>query len=143
MTRANAEFLIVAELSGLMSAAGMAITVVGTNAHLNGPIGKALMLLGYTVADLVLVTSADVAQVTVAQSAKFIDLMILCTLETFQGWFASVDITVGPRSEKLSQLAEQVERRIKLLQQKYGYAMATVEAGYLTLDFSEHGDEVL
>ena len=50
---------------------------------------------------------------------------------------------VGPRSEKLNQLAEQVERAIKLLQETmtedYSYGYATPVAGVITRDIAEHG----
>lgn len=142
LTRENAETMIVADLQGLMTAAGMTITHTGANAHLNGPIGRALRDLGYSVADITDVTDADVAQVTDAQIAEFIDLMIMYTLEAIMGWLANVDITVGPRTEKLSQLAGQVERKIKVLRARmkeiYGYGLSVVVAGYLQKDIAEH-----
>ena len=143
LTRANAEFLTVARLAPLMEAAGLAVTVLGANADLNGPIARAVRDLGHTVTSAVLVADADVAQITTAQTSEFLDACELHTLETILGNLDDVDIKVGPRSEKLSQLALQVERKIKRLLAAmgtaYGYGMATPDAGYITLDFAEHG----
>lgn len=145
LTRANAEFMIVADLSGLLSAADMTITVVGSNANLNRPIGRALAYLGYSVTDITSVADADVAQVTDAKTAEFCDLLILYTMETILGWLDDVDLTVGPRTEKLSQLTTQVERKLaslsKRMQLLYGYGLSTPETGYITRYFAEHGDE--
>jgi len=133
---------MVARLSPLLAAAGLAVTVLGANADLNGPIARAVRDLGYTVISDVLVADADVAQITDAQISEFLDACELHTLEAILGHLDDVDIKVGPRSEKLSQLATQAERKIKRLLAAmgtaYGYGMATLEAGYITLDFAEH-----
>lgn len=144
LTRANAEFLAVAEVGPLLTAAGMAITVAGANADLNGPIARAVRALGYAVASAVLVADVDVAQITDAQHDEFLDHVTLHTLESIAGNLDDVDITVGPRSEKLSQNAAQVERKIKRLRESmeaaYGYGMADpIALGPVTLDFAEHG----
>lgn len=137
LTRANAEFLIVAELSGLLTAADMAVTVAGSNANLNGPIGKALLRMGHTVTDLTSVTDADVAQVADADHAEFVNRMELFTLETILGWLDDVDIKVGPRSESLSQLAKQAERKAERLREWID-SRHNIEAGYITRTFAEH-----
>lgn len=143
LTRANVEFLMEARLSPLLAAAGMAVTVAGANADLNDPIGRAVRDLGYTVASLVLVADADVAQVAVGEYDEFLDAAELHTLENILGNLDDVDIKVGPRDEKLNQLAEKVERKIKRLLKAmalaYGYGLAIPRAGYITKDFAEHG----
>ena len=145
LTRANAEFMIVAELSGLLEAAGIPITYVGSNVHLNGPICKAIRYLGCPVGSVVLITDADVAQVTEAQTTEFIDLLVLFTMETLMGWLVDTDITVGPRSEKLSQLSNQVERKIKVLRDRmgsiYGYGLPAIVPSVITLSLADHADE--
>lgn len=139
MTRADVEFLTVAGVGPLLVVAGMdGTTVDGTNTDLNAPIGKAVRGLDHTVTSAVLVTDADVAQVTVAQTDEFLDAVTLYALEAVLGNLDDVDITVGPRSEKLSQLAAQVERRIKRLREAIGYDMVTPVAGYITRDIAEH-----
>ena len=142
LTRANAELLIVARLGPMLTKAGLAVTVAGANADLNGPVGRAVRDLGYQVASAVLVADVDVAQITAAQEGEFLDACELHTCNAILGNLDDTDIKVGPRSEKLSQLAAQVERKIKRLlaamELDYGYGMATPEAGYITLDFAEH-----
>lgn len=143
LTRANAEFLMEARLAPLLTAAGMdGTTVDGTNVDLSDPIARAVRDLGYEVASAVLVADADVAQITAAQTSEFLDACELHTMNAILGNLDDVDITVGPRSEKLSQLAMQIERKIKRLLAAmgtaYGYGMATPDAGYITLDFAEH-----
>lgn len=143
LTRANTEFLIEARVGPLLTAAGMdGSTVDGTNVDLNGPIGRAVRDLGHTVTSAVLVADADVAQVTDAQTYEYIDTATLHTLEAILGNLDDVEIRVGPRSEKLNQLAEQVERKVarlrKAMERDYGYGMATPVAGYITRDIAEH-----
>lgn len=143
LSRANIEFLMVARLAPLLEAAGLAVTVAGSNADLNGPIGRAVRDLGHTVTSAILVADADVAQITTTQTGEFLDACELHALEAILGNLDDVDISVGPRSEKLSQLAMQVERKINRLLAAmgtaYGYGMATPEVGYIMHDFAEHG----
>lgn len=143
LTRANTEFLVQARVGALMTAADMdGTTVDGTNADFNGPIGRAIRGLGHSVASAVLVADADVAAVTGAETDEFLDAVTLHTLEAILGNLDDVDITTGPRSEKLSQLAAQVERKIarlrKAMEAEYGYGAAVPEVGYITLQIAEH-----
>lgn len=139
LTRANAEFLTVASVGPAMVAAGMdGTTVDGTNADLNGPIARAVRDLGHSVASAVLVVDADVAAVTDAQIDEFLDRAVLHTLEAVLGNLDDVDISVGPRSEKLSQLAAQLERRIERLRDELGVGMITPTAAVITTDIAEH-----
>ena len=142
LTRANTELMIVARTGPLLTAAGMAITVVGSNASLNDPIGHAVRQLGHAVASAVLVTDADVAGVTDAETDEFLGLATLYTLEAILGNLDDVDITVGPRSERLNQLAQQVERKADrlraALEDEFGYGLAVPTAGYIQLNIAEH-----
>ena len=144
LTRANTEFLTIAKVAPLMAAAGMdSTTVDGTNVNLNGPIGKAVRLLGHTVTSAILVADADVAQVTDAETDEFLDTTELFTLEGILGNFSKTEIRVDSMTTKFQQLVEQVERKIKRLsaqlERDYGYGLPTLEAGYIQLDFAEHG----
>jgi hypothetical protein len=126
-----------------MTAGGMdGTTVSGSNLDFNDPLGRAVRALGYVVTSAVLVTDADVAQVTTAQEDEFFDYVTLFTLRTILTNLDDVEIRVGPRSEKLNQLAEQVERAIKLLQETmtedYSYGYATPVPGVITRDIAEH-----
>ena len=142
LTRANTEYLLEARTGPLLTAAGMSTDVDGTNVDLNDPIARAVRDLGHTVASAVLVADADVAAVTDAETDEFLDTATLHTLEAVLGNFDDVDIKVGPMSESLSQLAEQVERKIERLlaqlERLYGYSMATVSGAYIQKDIAEH-----
>lgn len=141
-TRANAEFMVFARVSPLLSAAGMAVAVVGSNADLNDPLGHAIRQLGHTVTDPTAVADADVAQVTVSETDEFLDLAELYTCENILGHLDDVNIHVGPRWEYLSDLAKQVERKIARLraaiEREYGYGFSEAAAGYIRKDIAEH-----
>ena len=143
MTRADTEFLLVASFSPLLTAAGMAITVAGANADLNSPMGRAVNDMGYTVLSPVLIANADIANIVDADRYEFITIASLHTLEAILGHLDDTDITVGPRTEKLSQLTAQVENKIerlrKELEDEYGYGLAMPEYGVITLNFAETG----
>ena len=66
----------------------------------------------------------------------------LRTLENLLGNLDDVDTSVGPRDEKLSQLAEQVQKRLdwlaKWVEQLYGHGVAGLTTGTLTYEFAEH-----
>jgi hypothetical protein len=117
-------------------------TVDGTNADLNGPIGHSIRDLGYAVADATSVADADVAQVTDAQTDEYLDVATYYTLAAVLGNLDDVDIRVGPRSEKLNQLAEQVERLMDRMRERledaYGHGFSVVATGYIQLDRAEH-----
>ena len=142
ITRANAEVMLVAAVGPLLTAAGMVVTVVGTNADLNAPIGRAVRDLGYTVTDITSISDADVAQVTDAQTDQFLDIATYQVLEAILGNLDDVDLTTGPRSEKFSQLVKQVtgqiSRLLKRLDRLYGYNQV-VTAGTIKRRFAEHG----
>lgn len=143
-TRANLESILVKRLGPLMSAAGMAITVAGSNADLNDPLGYALRTAGYSVTDITSVADADIANVSNGDLDKVILLAEWRTLDTVLGNLDDVDTTVGPRSLKLSQLAGQAERKFdrleKRLMQLYNIGVRT-GAGVLVLNISAKGDD--
>lgn len=143
LTRANAEFITVSRLGPLLTAAGMAVTVIGSNADLNDPIGHAVRDLGHATASVVLITDADVAQVTTGDTNVFLYLAELHALEAIAGNLDDVTIRVGPLSEHLSDLVKQVERKIerliKTLHALYGYGEKQVQVGYIRREIAEHG----
>lgn len=135
MTRAQAEQMLVVRCGPIMSAADMATTDTGSNADLNDPIGYGVRKAGGAVASYALVTDADVA------TATNLDLMLdwaeYRLLENLLTNLDDVDIEAGPRSEKLSQLAAQVERRVIRLMDKL--ALESANVGVFSLNFAEHG----
>jgi hypothetical protein len=127
-----------------MSFAGMAVTVAGSNASLNDPLGYALRQTGYTVASITSVADSDLASLEVDDIDQILDYAELRTLENIAGNLDDVDITNGPESEKFSQIGASLEKRISRLAaniaETYG-AGVTVETGTITYDFAEHGDD--
>ena len=111
---------------------------------LSDAVGRGLRQAGYTVADPVTPADADVAAVDSDDLDRFLDLASLSLLEVVWSTLTSVDITVGPRSEKLSQLADRVQKRMeslrKSLADQYGYGLPELQAGYIRREFAEHGD---
>ena len=142
LSRANTEFIIVQRAGALMSLVEMAITVAGSNLSLNDPIGHGIRELGYTVTDITSVSDTDVAQVPVAKYDEFLDYCEYYTLINILGNFDTVDIRVGPRSEKLSQTISLLENRIthkkSMMDTLYGLGYATLSTGYITNVFAEH-----
>jgi len=146
ITRVNVETITVARVGALMTEASLdGTTVDGTNADLNDPIGVALREMGETVTAIAAVADADLSGVAEADYNELLDRVELRTLETIEGNYTLVDITAGPRSEKLSQLATAVQVRkgqlLDKIREKYGIGGDSFVAGYLIMDFVEHDDE--
>lgn len=146
ITRANAEAILIKRLGALLTEAGLdGTTVTGTNADLNDPIGYALRKLGQTVTAPTAVADADLSGLGSDDYDEFFDLAELRSLETVHNTLTSVNISVGPRREELSQLADRVAKRIAdkraAMAEEYGRGLKPLEAGYITLDFMEKGDD--
>ena len=118
LTRANAETELVSRTKGKMELVGMAVTVVGTNADLNGPLSTALRKMGLAPASPITVTDTDLANLTDADIDEYLDRAELRLLENIHRNYTLVDIKSGPQDEKLSQLAAQLEKSIELLSAK-------------------------
>lgn len=140
-TRANVESIIVARLGPLMTKAGMTITTAGANASLNDPIGWGIRQSGYTVASLALVTNVDVAGVATADLDTFLDYVEYRTLLNIMTNITMVDVKIGSRSEALSQLAEQIQKRLDWLGGLLGLGVGELTTGLLYFDFAEHGGD--
>lgn len=69
--------------------------------------------LGYTVANVLTITDAEVALVQDVDVDVFLDLCELKTLKSMGGNLPAVDTTVGPESVKLSKLSDTLETLIK------------------------------
>ena len=142
VTRANVETVLVARLGPLMTKAGMdGTTADGTNTDLADPIAWGLRQAGYSVADITNPTTAEVA-LALDDIDEVVDLAELRTLENILGNLDDVDTAVGPRDEKLSQLAAQVQELIALKQASneglYGHGAPLLDTGTLTYEFAEH-----
>lgn len=142
-TRANIESILVQRAGPLMTKAGMATTTAGSNANLNDPIGFGLRQVGYTVADVTLVTDADLTSLAASGLDTFLDYAEYRLLLNISTNLTLVDTKVGQRSESLSQLAAQIERRLTWLSGVLGVGVGTLTEGVLTYDFAQHGGEGL
>jgi len=142
VTRANVENVLVHRVGPLLTKAGMdGSTVDGTNDDLAYPIGFGLREAGYTTADITSPTSSEVGDAE-DDIDEVVDLAEYRTLANILGNLDDVDTTVGPRSEKLSQLAAQVQKRLEMVQKRleniYGYGAVALETGVITYEFAEH-----
>lgn len=142
LTRANVEAVLVKRVGPLLTKAGMATTVAGLNADLNDPIGWAVRQVGYTVSDITSVSNSDISAVQSDEYDEFLDFAELKTLENISGNLDDVTVKLGPRSENLSDLVSQVEKKIARLEGKlkrlYGYGADSLQTGILENDFAEH-----
>ena len=144
VTRANVETNLIRRLGPLMTKAGMdGSTADGTNTDLADPIAWALRQAGYPTADITDPTDAEVAAAE-SEIDQVQDLSEMRTLESILGGLDDVDISVGPRDEKLSQLAEQAGNKLKAIQDKvenlYSWSASPLTTGTLTYEFAEHQD---
>lgn len=137
LTRANAEDIVVDRLGALMDAAGLAVTVAGSNDDLNGPLSWAARQVGVTLASPVTVTDSDLSGISSDDYDDFFDLAEWRTLKNIQGALDLVDVTAGPRSEALSQLSTQVDRMLELRRDHIEEISASraVAYRYVELDF--------
>lgn len=114
ITRANLEFAIVADLGAWMAQAGLAVTVAGTNASLNGPIGWAIRTSGGTTGAPSLITDADILTVPATVSYdQLVDLSELRTLEAIYQSYTKVDVKDLTSEKKSDQFAARVWKAIQ------------------------------
>ena len=140
LTRANCETVIVKRLKVLMEVAGLAVTYAGSNTDLGDPISWALRRLGGAVADATTVTDAELTAVATADWDDLFNLAEYRTLQTILGNLDLVDISAGPRSERSSQLAQQVRGMIEAREAFVDAFVNPPTAGYITMDFACHGE---
>jgi hypothetical protein len=147
LTRANVEAILIRRLGGIFEAVGLdGATVDGSNEDLNDPIGWALRQLGKPTADPTAVSDADVAAVGADDYDALFDLAEWRALETAHGAAVDlVDLTTGPRTERLSDIATAIERKAARLREALaarglGPAVETVTAGVWSLDFAEKSE---
>ena len=125
----------------LFTASGITILEVGS---VFMAVNQAIRAVDGTVTHATTVTDADLTAIDATLEGEFLDFVLYFVLEKILGHLDDVDVTAGPRSEKFSQLALQVERKIerlrKELERNYGYglAYAGLEAGVITNKFAEH-----
>ena len=137
LTRAYAEQILVDRLSGLLAAAGMAVTYDGSNADLADPLAWALRRMGTDPASPVTVTDSDLSGLGAADYDDYLDLAEYRTLQSIQGHLALVDIAAGPRNERLSQLAAQVQVMLNDRREWVASMSHAVSYAYIRLDLTD------
>ena len=146
LTRANVEAILVQRCGAYMEAAGYVVTIVGSNANLNDPIGYAIRMCDGTVGDYVLVTDADLLTIDADDYDKLLDIAEIRVLDSISTNLDDVDIVVGPRSEKLNQLAQNLQaildRKAKRVEKVHGLDAPLVGTGAIVLDFAEHNEDL-
>ena len=149
ITRAQCEYILINRLGPILTTAGMdGTTDTGDNASLNDPIGYAIRKLGYTVAEVTSVADTDLVAIPEADIDALLDIAELRCLENCMGSLTLVDITVGERTERFSQLHTYVTARFAALKSKvnsqYGqYTDVSVDTGSIALDFADHNEDVI
>ena len=146
-TRTQVETILIQRCGPLMETAGMDMyPVSGFYDGLNDPIGFAMRKLSYSVADITSVANSDVSAVTTDDLDALLDLAELRLLQNVLGNFDAVDTTVGPRTEKLSQLRDGLEVRIDKLSaaisSDYGIGGTALQAGTIGLDIADHNEDL-
>lgn len=144
ISRANVENVLVHRVGPLLTKGGQdGTTVDGTNDDLSDPIAWALRQVGYSTADITNPTTAEVAA-AVDDVDEVVDMAELRILESLLGNLDDVDVQVGPRREDLSQLAKQVETRLKRVsawvEKTYGHGASVLGTGKVKFEFAEHQD---
>jgi len=140
ITRVICETVLVKRLKVLMEAAELAVTFAGANADLNDPLAWAMRRIGDSTADASTVTDAELAGVAEADYDDLINLAEYRTLQSILGNMDLVDITAGPRSERLSQLAAQVREMLDDRKAFVASFTAPLEVGYISKNFAEHNE---
>lgn len=147
ITRVQAESILHQRTKAYLSAVDASVIPIVTNEVFNDPLGFALRKLGLSVTNVTAVADADVTAVTDEDLDAFLDLAEVRLMQNILGMYDAVDIVVGPRQERLSQLRDGLETRIDKMSAKisseYGIGGATLEAGTIGLDFVDHNEDVI
>jgi hypothetical protein len=134
LTRANAERVIVDRVGGLMEFAGLTVTYAGSNSDLDEPLSWAARRMGLSLASSITVTDSDISGLSGDDIDDYLDLAEYRTLKNVQGNLDMVDVTAGPRSEKLSQVAGQVEKMLSARRDRVLAISETPAYRYIELD---------
>lgn len=146
LTRVIAETILVSRLGPMMAVGELAVTIVGTNADLDDPLAWGTRMVGGSTAAHNTVTDAELALIS---ADDYDDLMLLAewrTLLNIRGAINMVDIVTGPRAEKLHQFVAQLQQMLDTLEpsvEALGVLTTAMTAGYISLDFVEHGESRL
>lgn len=149
MIRSQAEVILISRCgAALVAVSKDGTTVNGSNEDLNGPLWYALDRLGYSVANISLVSDTDIQAVADEDILPFLAIAEIQILENvLNSAFTFVDITIGPRRESLSQFAESLEKTISRkkedLTRDFGDLWGRgLEFGIISVESVEDGDNI-
>jgi hypothetical protein len=142
ITRVQIETVLVRRLENWLTAADMAVTIVGTNADLNDPITNALLQLEIVPANISSVADSDLTSVATTDYNKLLDLAELRTLESVLENYSKVDVEAGAVKAQLDDFGQRIERTIQRkreqIARRYGLeGLASLEAGVINLGFQQ------
>ena len=145
INRAQVEQILVRRCGAYMAAAGLDSELYdGTNKDLNDPIGYAVRMCDGTVSDYTTIANADLLTVASTDYDKLLDIAELRLLDSIASNLDDVDLVVGQRSEKLNQLALNLqaimERKANRVEKSYGIGAPIVGTGAIVLDFADHNE---
>lgn len=139
ITRVQAETELVRRSKKRMQLVGFAVTIVGTNDDLSGPMAVALRAMDITPASPITVTDSDLS--AVEDVDEFLDRAELRLLENIQGNFDLTDINTGPYSENISSILDSIEKDVMRLREKVSANHGSMEAGTIHLNFAQTDDD--
>jgi hypothetical protein len=144
LTRQQVEKILINRAGRRMTFVGMdGATTDGTNADLSDPIATALFAMGVSIADFSMPADGDL--VNVADYAQLLDRAELRLLENVLGNMNMVTITVGSRSESLSQFSQELEalitRKQRTVENNYG-GLGTLSGGSINNNFQQKNDDL-
>ncbi len=121
------------------------LALISDNIDMTDPIGYSIRQNGGTVSDPTVITDADIA--TVDDLDALLDVAELRLCRNIKGNLDLIDIKVGPREEKLSQLAVSLQQDIERLEAyiaaNYGIGGVSVETGVIQMDFADHNETII
>lgn len=140
ITRVQLENELESRRKAMLETVGIQKTPTGYT-ELNSPIAYAIRQCGGTVSNLSSVADSDLATVDPADYDKLMDMAEYRLLMNIKGRWAKVDITSGPFSQSLSQLADQIDNDIAAmktqLEEQYGFGGGSIQVGVIDFNFQQ------
>lgn len=143
-TRAQVENILIRRVGAWLTLVSLdGVTNNGNNLDLNDPIGTALAQLGYSVANITMVASTDLASVSSADVPALLDLAELRALETIGRTYTDTEVSGLGYSIKSDQFGQRVAAAYAALKDKidqtYGLGAITASpyAGGQTISDKE------
>ena len=147
LTIVQVETILIRRVGVLLTAVGLDGTSIdGDNDDLVDPVVASIRNLGGSVTTITDVVDADLASIGESDYDELFDVAELRALQSAHSAATTlIDTKIGPRDEKLSNMANTLAKRIEQAQEQvedlYGYGLRPLESGLLELDFAEHDQD--